>query len=96
MGMGRYQEVDLLYTQFLQGRHRTASTSVYECSLSFRGTDEDGISLTHVEECDADRFINRTKGGGTTSPSDEEERRHINGTITKYQSEHALILPCPT
>ena len=69
MGMCCYQEVDLLYTQFFQGRHGTASASVYECSLSFRGTDEDGISLTHVEECDSDRFANRTKDGGTTSPS---------------------------
>jgi hypothetical protein len=67
--MRRYQEVDLLYTQFFKGGHGTASTSIYECSLSFRGTDEDGISLTHVEECDADRFTDRTKDGGTTSQS---------------------------
>lgn len=67
MGMRGYQKVDLLYAQLSQGAEWFAPARIYERSLSFRGTDEDGISLTDVEEGDADWRTDLTLGGNATA-----------------------------
>jgi hypothetical protein len=65
MGMRRYQEINLLYAQLSQAAEWLAPTRIYECDLSFGRADEDGISLTNVEECDADWLTGLTLAGLT-------------------------------
>jgi hypothetical protein len=70
MGMRRYQEINLLYAQLFQAAEWLSPPRIYECDLSFGRADEDGISLTHVEECDADWLTGLTLGGNAIAGED--------------------------
>jgi hypothetical protein len=47
-----------------------ALTRIYECDLSFGRADEDGISLTNVDEGDADWLTGLTLGGNAIAGED--------------------------
>ena len=67
VGMRRHQEIELVYVQSSQAGHWTAPTRIYKRILAFRGLDEYGVSLSHIEECNPDRFTDWSWSGNATA-----------------------------
>ena len=86
MGMRCHQEVDLVYIQGSQAGYWTAPTRVYKRSLTFRGPDEYGVSLSHIEECDPDRFIDLGRG---RDPAAHEGNKK-NSRVENARKPHSL------